>query len=114
VTSAKKIMKLTLNKNVDSVLIPLNLNAKHSDQLISGSHMGECANKTKNNLNKMYNVMGLVKPGANIRNLYTSAKNLVETLTKSDVLVFSGGTKDVGKYNSEEGLIKKYAELCQN
>jgi hypothetical protein len=58
--------------------------------LISDSHIGECANKTTDKLTKRYSVMGLVKPGADIRTLPTSAKNLVETLTNSDVLVFSG------------------------
>lgn len=64
------------------MLIPLNGNAKHSVLLIGDSHSRECANKTKDNLNKMYSVVGLVKPGADISTLSMSAKNLVQTLTK--------------------------------
>ena len=64
------------------MLIPLNGNAKHSVLFVGDSHFRECANKTKDNLNKMYSVVGLVKPAADISTLSTSANNLVHTLTK--------------------------------
>jgi hypothetical protein len=45
----------------------------------------------KNNLDDNYSVCGLVKPVAN-------------TATKNDLIIFWGGSNDVCKNNSQEGL----------
>jgi lysophospholipase L1-like esterase len=89
--------------NANLVQFPLNKNIKHTNVLIGDSHIRNCADMTKDNLNKMYNVIGFVKPGADI-NILSSVESVVSSLTHNDVIVFSGGTKDIGKNNSKEGL----------
>jgi hypothetical protein len=45
-------------------------------------------------------VIGSIKPGADI-NLLSSLELMVKSLTHNDVIVFSGGTKDIGENNSK-------------
>jgi hypothetical protein len=48
--------------------------------------------------------MGFVKPVADINIVSSSVELMVKSLTHNDVIVFSGGTKDIGKNNCKEGL----------
>ena len=63
---SKDKIKLTENNNVHSVQISLNENRKHSILLTDDSNIRDCANKAKDNLNKMYSAVGIVKLGADI------------------------------------------------
>jgi hypothetical protein len=101
-----EIEKQTVNKNTSLVQIPLNQNIKHTISLIGDSQVRDCAVKIKENLNKSFNVMGFVKPRADINILPSSVELMVKSLTHNDVIVFSGGTKDIGKNNCKEGLRK--------
>jgi hypothetical protein len=67
---------------------------------------------TKDNLNKMFDVIGFVKSGADINTLSSSSELMVKSLTHNDVIVFSGGAKDIGKNISKEK--QKYIKFCQN
>jgi hypothetical protein len=72
--------------------------------LLGDSHTRGCADKIKDHLNKNFNVTGFVQPGSDILTLTASAKGAIEEVTKNDVLVFWGGTNDVGKSNTKEWL----------
>jgi hypothetical protein len=53
----------------------------------------------------MYNeVIGLVKPGVGVEILVKSAMRDMVNLTKSDVVVFCGGSNDVSKNSSNIAL----------
>lgn len=58
----------------------------------------------KENLDKTYNVMGIVKPGADIITLINSVKDTTSVVSKNDIIVFCGGANDIAKNNSKEGL----------
>jgi lysophospholipase L1-like esterase len=103
-SSDSELEKQTMNKNASLVQIPLNKNTKHTILLIGDSHIRDCADKTKDNLNKMFSVLGLIKPGADINILSSSIELMVKSLTHNDVIVLSGGTKDIGKNNSKEAI----------
>jgi quinolinate synthase len=103
-SSDSEIEKQIANTNAHLVQFPLNKNIKHTVVLIGDSHIRNCADMTKDNLNKMYNVIGFVKPGADINILSSSVESMFSSLTHDDVIVFSGGKKDIGKNNSKEGL----------
>jgi quinolinate synthase len=45
----------------------------------------------------MFDVIGFVKSGADINTLSSSAVSVVNSLTHNDVIIFSGGTKILGK-----------------
>jgi hypothetical protein len=103
-SSNSEIEKQTMNKTVSLAQTPLNKIIKHTILLIGDSHIRECADMTKENLNKMFMVLGLVKPGADINILSSSIEQMVKSLTYNDVIVFSGGTKDIGKNNSKKAI----------
>lgn len=58
----------------------------------------------KENLGKTYNVMGIVKPGADSITLINSVKDTTSALSKNDIMVLCGGANDIAKNNSKEGL----------
>ena len=58
----------------------------------------------KHNLNDNYRCSGFVRPGANIDTLTSSAMEDIKHLTNNDIIVFWGGTNDVSKNNSQNGL----------
>jgi len=64
----------------------------------------------QNNLKSGYEVQGLVKPGSYLATVLNIAKTDIEELTKNDVVTVWGGTKDVGKYETERTSSNK--ELC--
>jgi hypothetical protein len=94
-SSDSKIAKQTVSKNASLVQVPLNKKIKHTILLTGDSHIRDCADKTKENLNKMFSVIGFVKPGAVINILTSSVELMVKSLTYNDVIVPSGGTKDI-------------------
>jgi hypothetical protein len=63
-TSDSEKEKQTVNINASSVQSPSNKNMKHKILLIGNSHIKDCAERTKDNLNKMHRVTGFEKPGA--------------------------------------------------
>jgi hypothetical protein len=58
----------------------------------------------KNNLDDNYSVCGFVKPGVNIATQISSMTVNINLLTKNDLIIFWGGSNDVSKNNSQEGL----------
>jgi hypothetical protein len=103
-SSDSEIEKQTVSKNASLVQVPLNKNIKHTILLIGDNHIRDCADKTEENFNKMFSVIGFVKPGADINILTSSVELMVKSLTYNDVIVLSGGTKDTGRNNSKKGL----------
>jgi hypothetical protein len=58
----------------------------------------------KNNLDDNYSVCGFVKPGVNIATQISSMAADINLLTKNYLIIFWGGSNDVRKNNSQEGL----------
>jgi hypothetical protein len=96
-SNENEIGKLIVNKNASLAKFPSNKIIKHTILLIGDSHIKDCADMTKYNLNNMFDVIGFVKSGADINTLSSSAELMVKSLTHNDVIDFSGGTKDIGK-----------------
>jgi uncharacterized protein YozE (UPF0346 family) len=55
---------------------------------VSDSHIRDRADKSKDNLNKMYSVIVFVKSGANINALSSFVELMAEFLTHNYVIVF--------------------------
>ena len=79
--------------------------------ILGDSHARGCSQEVKHNLGHSVEVHGIVKPGANTETVNTSTKSIGK-LTKKDVVVVWGGTRDVGKNETEKGLhqIKNFVE----
>ena len=80
--------------------------------IIGDSHARGCAQEIRHNLGHDFNVQGNVKPGATLQAIVTTSTDSMKKLTKEDVVVVWGGTRDVGKNESEKGLrhIRNFVE----
>jgi hypothetical protein len=67
-------------------------------------------------ISEKFEVCGLVKPGSGDSNLTNSINNEVMKLSKSDILVFWGGSNYVYKNDSEIGLnhILNFVKACNH
>jgi hypothetical protein len=93
------------NSTSDSVSHIINLqNTEHKIVIIGDSHARGSASNVKHNLNDNYKCSGFVRPGANTDTLISSVMEDIKHLTNSDAIVFMGGTNDVSKNNSQDGL----------
>lgn len=82
VVATKKNEKTNSDDSV-SYLVPKVSNEyeSHTVVIYGDSQTRGCASKIKDNLNKTFNVTGLVKPGSDIRTLTNSAKVAFHNLT---------------------------------
>jgi hypothetical protein len=77
---------------------------KHKIILIGYSYARGCAAEIKLNLDEGYEVQGFVNPGTGVNTITTSAKTDIQHLSKRDVVVLWGGSKDVGKNETKKGI----------
>ena len=79
-------------------------NKEHKIIIISESHAQGSASNVKHNLNDNYRSRGFVRPAANTDTLTSSTTEDIKHLMNNDINVFWGGTNDVSKNNSQDGL----------
>jgi len=72
--------------------------------LIGDSYIKRCLEKISNLLNDSYNVNGITKPKANLEGITLPIDMNVDGYTKHDVLILSGGTMDVARNETNNGL----------
>jgi hypothetical protein len=72
--------------------------------IIGDSHVRGLADKVSCNLGEAFNVIGISKPNADIEGITSSLNTSIKNLTKKDVIIFYGGTKDISKNESRKGL----------
>jgi hypothetical protein len=77
---------------------------KHKIIVIGDSHARGCAAEIKLNLDEGFEVQGFVTPGTGANTVTTSAKSDIQHLSKQDVVVVWGGSKDVGKNETKKGI----------
>jgi hypothetical protein len=81
--------------------------------ILGDSHARGLSSNTKNNPDDNYSVCGFVKPGVNIATQISSMAADINLLMKNDLIIFWGGSNDVSKNNSQEGL-KHLANFVQS
>jgi len=72
--------------------------------LLGDSHIRGCSEKLADLLGNSYNVIGITKPNANVKAVTDSINLKTEQLTKKDVVILCGGTRDISKYEANIGL----------
>jgi Flp pilus assembly protein CpaB len=72
--------------------------------VIGDSHARGCAVEIKLNLDECFGVQGFVNPGTAVNIITTSAKTDIQHLSKQDVVVVWGVSKDVGKNETKRVL----------
>jgi hypothetical protein len=81
------------------------LNMKQNKIINLGdSHARRCAQEVQHNLGHDFEVHGIVKPGANTEIIVNTSTKITGKLTKNDVVVVWGGTRDVGRNETVKGL----------
>jgi len=80
--------------------------------IIGDSHARGCALELQHNLKQDYEIQGIVNPGASLRTIVNAPIESLGKLTKKDVIVVRGGTRDVGQNESGNGLrqIRNFVE----
>ena len=58
----------------------------------------------QHNLGCDFEVQGIVKPGVNTEIIVNTSPKITRKLTKKDVVVVLGGTRDVGRNETKKGL----------
>ena len=72
--------------------------------IIGDSHARGCAQELQHQLGQGFEVQGFVKPGATSQTVVNTSTKTMEKLTKKDVVVVWGGTRDVGRNETTKGL----------
>jgi len=72
--------------------------------ILGDSHARGCAAEVKHLLSSDFEVFGTTNPGAGMKTIKDTADAKVQQLTKKDVVVLWGGSNDIAKNNSLEGL----------
>ena len=77
---------------------------KHRIIVTGNSHARGCAAEIKLNLDEGFEAQGFVIPGTGVNTITSSAKTDIQHLSKQDVVVVWGGSKDVGKNETKKGI----------
>jgi lysophospholipase L1-like esterase len=73
--------------------------------IIGDSHTRLWTQNVKSYIKENFHVQGLVKPGAGVDIIVTTANSDITSLTKNDVVIVCGGANDVAKNNAKMALI---------
>jgi hypothetical protein len=110
--------KINVNLKQESQQRPNNSQQEKKQKIIivGDSHTQVSASNIKYNLSDDFDIEGFVKPGVDITSLTSSVTEETKSLTFKDILVFWGGTNDVSRNDSQEGLRKliKFVEVNGN
>jgi hypothetical protein len=77
---------------------------KHRVVLIGDSHIKRCSENISNLLDDSYNVTGITKPNANLVAITSLNDVNADGYIEDDVLIPSGGTTDVARNETNNGL----------
>ena len=99
-----KDCETTSSNIVQQRRVPKTHNKRRNKIVILGdSHARGCASEVQHNLDPTFEIQGTMKPGANLE-IVTSSTDTTANLTKKDIVVIWGGTRDIGKNESKKAL----------
>jgi hypothetical protein len=103
--SSKPKLNLTIKTtNIKRTNQGPNETNKHKIMIIGDSHCRGTARNTSDYLGEKFVVMGMIKPGAGIEDIFASMNLNYICLTTKDVIVVQGGTNDVYRNNTRLAL----------
>ena len=77
---------------------------QHKVILLGDSHIHGCSEKLADLLGNSYSVNGITKPNTNMRAITDSINPKAEKLTRKDIVILCGGTRDLAKNEANIGL----------
>jgi hypothetical protein len=89
---------------------------KHSVILLGDSHVCGIADRLSLNLGSSFHTTGCVKPSATLSYITSSETSELMKLSKSDVVVLCGGTLDIARNDSMQGLasISRFVKILDH
>jgi hypothetical protein len=78
---------------------------KHTVLLIGDSHIRGWAERIGSYLGNSFNVSSIIKPNADIYGITSPSHLSIDKLTKQDVIILYGGTRDISRNESESGIV---------
>ena len=72
--------------------------------LLGDSHIKGLAERMSISLGNSFRVSGFSKPNANIKEIISPSNSSYVNLTKQDMIIFCGGTRDISRNDSKSGL----------
>ena len=84
----------------------------HNLLLLGDSHIRGLADRIGCSLGNSFSVIGITKPNTDINGITSSRYFSSDNLTKHDVIIFCGGTRDISRNESKSGLcsLKDFAQ----
>jgi hypothetical protein len=98
-TTSQKIVNSNIPKQTETAI-----QRNRKILIIWDSHARGLANKIKDELGDVFTVTGITKPNADIKGITSSLSVSRDNLTKEDIIIVIGGTKDISKNEAKEGL----------
>jgi hypothetical protein len=110
-TSLQKRVKLNTLKETVTIA-----HRRHKILIIGDSHVRGLSDKVNNGLDDAFSVTGITKPNADIEGITSSLHLQIDNLTKKDLIIFYGGTKDISRNESRKGLrfLKAFVQRTVN
>ena len=103
-THELKLRKESRSKVQTRVNKPQKKEKKHRIVIIGDSHARGCAGELKSNLDADFEIQGFINPGTGLKTISTSAKREIQQLSTHDVVVMWGGSKDMGRNETKQGI----------
>jgi hypothetical protein len=84
--------------------------------IIGESHARGLSERVRNYMNVHFDVTGITKPNADAKSITSPSHLVAENLTKKDLLIFYGGTRDISRNETNKGLrsLKAFAHRTSN
>ena len=89
---------------------------RHKIVIIGESHVRGLSEKISSCLDDSFSVTGITKPNADIEAITSPLHLKTDNLTKKDLIIFYGGTKEISRNETKKGLcsLKGFAQRTPN
>jgi hypothetical protein len=115
-TPVKRLTSLRDRKSHTEKRYTTRIHKNHNLLLIGDSHTRGLAERIGCSLGNSFSVIGITKPNADIKGITSPGHFTSVNLTKHDTIVFCGGTRDISRNETKNGLrsLKEFAQKTSN
>ena len=128
ITNKQILQKVSITTSVQRTTLPKEMKPKtvkrhdsqihssHNLLLLGSSHVRGLAERIGCSLGSFFNVCGTTKPNTDIKGITSPSYFTPDNLTKNDMIIFCGGTRDISRNESKSGLcsLKDFAQRTSN
>ena len=128
ITNGQILQKVSITTSVQRTTLPRDrkpktvkghdsqIHSSHNLLLLGSSHVRGLAERIGCSLGSFFNVCGTTKPNTDIKGITSPSYFTPDNLTKKDMIIFCGGTRDISRNESKSGLcsLKDFAQRTSN